>query len=58
MFDLQRAWPEACATHNISDTELERIAARARSVEHAQEIWEHMDDWVDPVELETRQREH
>lgn len=45
--DLTRAWPDYWATHDISESELERIAERARSVEHAQAIWENDDSWRD-----------
>ena len=45
--ELEKAWPEAHATHAISDSELVRIAAQARDVEHAQHIWEHSHAWQD-----------
>lgn len=43
--DLQRAWPEYRATHNISDVELERIARAASTVADAQRIWEEEKWW-------------
>ena len=47
--DLQRVWPEYWATHNISDTELARIAAKSADVEDAILIWTNEDWWTDAV---------
>lgn len=42
--ELKRAWPDYPATHDTSETELERIAARATD---AQRIWDNEAWWSD-----------
>lgn len=43
--DLKAAWPEPRKTHDISEAELERIAARAVSINDAWRIWENESWW-------------
>ena len=45
--DLAKAWPDYAGTHDISDTELARIASRSANVAEADEIWENEDWWTD-----------
>ena len=45
--ELAREWPDCAGTHDISDTELARIASRSANVAEADEIWENEDWWTD-----------
>ena len=45
--ELRRAWPMYWQTHDISCTELARIATRAETVEQAQAIWADQFWWRD-----------
>lgn len=45
--DLRRAWPEYSVTHNISESELERIGDYSTDVAHAQRVWENDRFWRD-----------
>jgi len=51
--ELEAAWPTYWATHDISDTELERIASMSSSVEQAQQIWAERTEWRDADRQET-----
>ena len=44
---LARYWPKYWETHNINEDELQRIAARAKDPEEAQDIWDKEDWWTD-----------
>ena len=46
--EFKRAWPDYPDTHDISDTELDRIAARATDVTDAERIWDNEAWWRDP----------
>ena len=46
-FDLAEAWPDYAGTHDISDTELARIASRSANVGEADKVWENEDWWTD-----------
>lgn len=48
--DLLRAWPDAAATHDVSDTEIARIAAAARDLADAERIWRNEDWWLDTAQ--------
>ena len=45
--DLKQAWPEYPATHDITDSELERIARAASCADHANDIWSNHLWWAD-----------
>ena len=47
--DLSRAWPEYWESHDLWDTELERIASVAADVFEAGKIWENETWWADPL---------
>ena len=45
--DLKQAWPEYPSTHDVTDSELARIARKALDVDHAHWIWENTSRWTD-----------
>ena len=45
--DLAEAWPDYAGTHDISHTELARIASVSGGAVEAGEIWENEDWWTD-----------
>lgn len=45
--ELAQQWPEYDTTHQISETELARIAEQSETVEDATRIWETDGDWQD-----------
>ena len=47
VIDLERAWPMWWQSHNVTDSELSRIAGMATDVTDAQAIWEHESWWRD-----------
>ena len=47
VIDLERAWPMYWQSHNVTDSELRRIATRAETVDEAQAIWEDQSWWRD-----------
>ena len=56
--DLAKAWPDYAETHDISDTELARIASMSRDAVRAGEIWENEDWWRDESEVAVKPLEN
>lgn len=54
--ELEEAWPRYWDSHDIQESELERIAGASRDLTDAQNIWENQDWWKEDIFIKKQQK--